>query len=115
MFPMSPLEDHQVDRVEVYERISKGSELTTTNRTIGLIVTCVCSAVLALPKQLYPSFFIKSFPGGFSDGEIPVPIPNTAVKPACADDTPKGESRSLPGFSSTAQSNDWAVFCYYFA
>ena len=48
---MSALEDYQVDRLEVYARISKGAQLTNTNRTIGLIVTFVCSAILPLPKN----------------------------------------------------------------
>ena len=34
--------------------------------------------------------------GGYSEEVTPVPIPNTAVKPLCADDTRQGESRSLP-------------------
>ena len=37
--------------------------------------------------------------GGYTGGETPVPIPNTEVKPARADDTATGrswESRSLP-------------------
>ena len=33
---MSPLEDHEVDRQEVCVRISKGTQLTCTNRTIDL-------------------------------------------------------------------------------
>ena len=40
------------------------------------------------------------FSGGFSEGEIPVPIPNTAVKPFSADGTARvtsWESRSPPG------------------
>jgi hypothetical protein len=49
-------------------------------------------------KNLFFSAF--SFSGGFSEGETPVPIPNTAVKPLCADGTARvgvWESRSLPG------------------
>ena len=42
---MTALEDHQVDRSEVYARISKGAELTDTNRSIGLVVVRVCSAI----------------------------------------------------------------------
>ena len=38
---MSALEDYQVDRSEVYARIFKGAQLTDTNRTIGLISSCV--------------------------------------------------------------------------
>ena len=40
------------------------------------------------------------FPGGHGGGVTPVPIPNTEVKPSCADDTAGvtlWESRSLPG------------------
>ena len=39
------------------------------------------------------------FSGGFGEGVTPVPIPNTAVKPLCADGTARArvwESRSLP-------------------
>ncbi len=39
--------------------------------------------------------------GGYAGGETPVPIPNTEVKPARADDTMtvrSWESRSPPGF-----------------
>ena len=43
----------------------------------------------------YPSSFIlhplraqpDQFCGGISEGDTPVPIPHTAVKPLCADDT----------------------------
>ena len=38
--------------------------------------------------------------GNYSEGETPVPIPNTAVKPFSADGTALGagwESRTLPG------------------
>jgi hypothetical protein len=37
------------------------------------------------------------------DGEVdpPVPIPNTAVKHFCADNSPMGEDRALPGISQT--------------
>jgi hypothetical protein len=38
------------------------------------------------------------FPGDHTGGDTPVPIPNTAVKPVWADDSPQGESRSSPGF-----------------
>jgi hypothetical protein len=47
--------------------------------------------------------FIK-FPGGSSEGETPVPIPNTAVKPLSADGTAQvavWESRSPPGVISS--------------
>ena len=45
-------------------------------------------------------FFQKSFSGGPSEEETPVPIPNTAVKLLSADGTAwvtVWESRSLPG------------------
>lgn len=41
------------------------------------------------------------FSGDYSEGETPVPIPNTAVKPLRANGTALvtvWESRSLPGF-----------------
>ena len=43
----------------------------------------------------------QQIPGGHGGGDTPVPIPNTAVKPARADGTWRSfswESRSLPGF-----------------
>ena len=43
---------------------------------------------------------IDNFPGDYGEGEPPVPIPNTAVKPLCADGTCRvtgWESKSLPG------------------
>ena len=46
----------------------------------------------------------RTVSGGHSGGETPVPIPNTAVKPARADGTwgeAPWESRSLPGFLMT--------------
>ena len=89
---MSSLEDHEVDRAEVYRRISKGLQLTATNRSIGLIVMFVCSVMVSLPKSALRSLQ-RTIPGGHSGGVTPVPIPNTAVKPAGADDTPTGESR----------------------
>ena len=46
---MNSLEDHQVDRPEVYRRISKGLELTGTNRVNDLFVLRVCSAIFELP------------------------------------------------------------------
>jgi hypothetical protein len=41
-----------------------------------------------------------NFPGGNGGGVTPVPIPNTVVKPSCADGTADflWESRTLPGF-----------------
>jgi hypothetical protein len=49
------------------------------------------------------------FSGGDSEGETPVPIPNTEVKPLCADGTawlPAWESRSLPDFFC----NKWCLY-----
>jgi hypothetical protein len=37
--------------------------------------------------------------GAFSAGDTPVPIPNTAVKTRSGDDTPMGESSSVPDYS----------------
>ena len=51
---MSALEDYQVDRSEVYARISKGAKLTDTNRTIGLVVVHVCSPIPSAPACPYP-------------------------------------------------------------
>jgi hypothetical protein len=45
-------------------------------------------------------FYGLLFPGGFSGGATPVPIPNTEVKSSSADGTALvtgWESRSLPG------------------
>jgi hypothetical protein len=44
---------------------------------------------------------MRKISGGYSDGETPVPIPNTAVKPISADGTwgeAPWESRTPPGF-----------------
>ena len=102
---MNSLEDHQVDRMEVYRRISKGLELTITNRVNDFFVLRVCFAIIELPIGTWnraPSAdSLQFFPGDHSGRATPVPIPNTAVKPARADDSPKGESRSLPGFFPT--------------
>lgn len=52
-------------------------------------------------KELSNSYYWIALPlsGGYSGGVPPVPIPNTVVKPACADNT-RGETfredRSLP-------------------
>ena|ERR1043165_7787879 len=103
---MNSLEDHQVDRTEVYRRISKGLELTVTNRVNDFFVLRVCFAIIELPIGTWNRarsvvlITTKFFPGDHSGRATPVPIPNTAVKPARADDSPKGESRSLPGFFS---------------
>ena len=44
---------------------------------------------------------LNRFPGGNGEGDTPVPIPNTVVKPLIADGTARvtaWESRSSPGF-----------------
>ena len=48
-----------------------------------------------------PGPFSAKFCGGTSERETPVPIPNTEVKPLCADDTARAalwESRAPPRF-----------------
>ena len=57
---------------------------------------CARYGVLGVPR-------LKDLPGGESDREPPVPIPNTEVKPVSADGTWGGipwESRSPPGIKS---------------
>ena len=47
---------------------------------------------------------VIDFPGGFSGGATPDPIPNSVVKPTRADGTSRAsdwESRSLPGYIFT--------------
>lgn len=39
--------------------------------------------------------------GAFSAGVTPVPIPNTVVKTRCGDDTPLGESSTVPDYLKT--------------
>ena len=51
---------------------------------------------------------LGNFPGNHNEGETPVPIPNTEVKPFSADGTAWGakwESRSLPGFFNPDKRN----------
>ncbi len=69
-------------------------------------------------RELYQEFATRemtfesvrgSISGDTTGGETPVPIPNTVVKPARADDTPLGESRSLPVYQSTTSKE--VVFC----
>tara|TARA_B100001057_G_scaffold130509_1_gene129522 strand:+ start:92 stop:304 length:213 start_codon:yes stop_codon:yes gene_type:complete len=53
--------------------------------------------------------------GGDSNGDTPVPIPNTEVKPICADGTwgaTPWESRTLPTFKRKPR--EIGVFSYYF-
>ena len=40
-------------------------------------------------------------PGAFGAGDTPVPIPNTTVKTRCGDDTPMGESSTVPDYTKT--------------
>ena len=58
----------------------------------------------------------NNFCGGFGEREIPVPIPNTAVKPLSADDTARAtlwESKSPPlSFETARLSLRWAVLFY---
>ncbi len=89
---MSSLEDYEVDRSEVYRRIFKGLQLTDTNRANGLVVVRACSVMVSLPRTSRRDCSLhRTIPGGHSGGATPVPIPNTAVKPAGANDTRKGK------------------------
>ena len=89
--PNSAVVDHDVDRWGVYAHISKSAQLTHTNRTNGLIVIRVCSAILELPRTLSRkgrgSLDNLPLPGDHTGKVTPVPIPNTAVKLARADDS----------------------------
>ena len=54
---------------------------------------------LGFPSAIFLKF--QKIPGGNTDGETPLPIPNREVKPIRADGTvlvTARESRSLPGF-----------------
>ena len=106
--------DHHVDRPEV--EASQGVELTGTNRSEILTKLKINARVVALEVLLYTAFEEANFParsagaparhrdgdqvsGVHSGGVPPVPIPNTAVKPASADDSRTAgslESRSVP-------------------
>ena len=60
-------------------------------------------SLFAFPAPAYagerPRWLMKILPGDYREGETPVPIPNTEVKPLNADGTALGwESRSSPGF-----------------
>ena len=90
-------------------------ELTRTNRPFGLTIYFSFdgesyrylpdSVADTRPLPVDPSAapigsFETSFSGGSSEGETPVPIPNTEVKPLSADGTAwvtVWESRSPPG------------------
>ena len=55
-----------------------------------------------LTTMNYLPIFEENFSGGYGEGETPVPIPNTAVKPLRVDGTALAtgwESRSLPGIN----------------
>ena len=52
------------------------------------------------PRLRHTGVTFGQFPGGFSGGATPDPIPNSVVKPTRADGTSRAsdwESRSLPG------------------
>ena len=91
--------DDHVDRPEVYAQ--QCVQLTGTNRPrawiFGSNFARVRYGVLEGPA---PRFARKTIDlGGHSGGEIPVPIPNTEVKPASADGTwldSAWESRTPP-------------------
>src|SRR5581483_4849673 len=54
------------------------------------------------PRLRHAGVTFGQFPGGFSGGATPDPIPNSVVKPTRANGTDRAsdrESRSLPGFS----------------
>jgi hypothetical protein len=62
------------------------------------IISSLVNVTPALISRLMK--IVNRFPGGYGGGATPVPIPNTAVKPSCADGTaalPWWESRTLPG------------------
>jgi hypothetical protein len=78
-----------------------------------------------IEKELKQSNIAIKFPGDNGGGETPVPIPNTAVKPSCADGTAvyPWKSRTLPGinfsnrgkfflFGATKQ-KELSPVCYY--
>ena len=65
---MNSLEDYQVDRPEVYRRISKGLELTGTNRVNDLFVLRVCFAIFELP-------FVGEIASGNSPNNGPLGLP----------------------------------------
>src|SRR5690606_4211807 len=57
-----------------------------------------------------PSLRMREFSGGHGEGETPVPIPNTEVKPLIADGTAREtvwESRTLPEPISTSAQRGW--------
>ena len=86
--------DDHVDRLGV--EALQDVKLTSTNRPCGLTIKFLrresetangyqLTAVSSIaPDSLDVGI---GFPGDLSEGATPVPIPNTAVKPSCADDT----------------------------
>ena len=65
----------------------------------------------------FPKYYL--FSGDYSIGETPVPIPNTEVKPYCADGTALEtgwESRSLPGifYNPCNVLQGLYIFIYFF-
>ena len=53
--------------------------------------------------------------GAHSAGEIPVPIPNTEVKPSSADYTAMRETRKVPNYKKSPLKGViflWLCFCY---
>src|SRR5258708_36235372 len=79
-----------------------------------------CSEVAADLRNVGAARVLSSFgfSGGSGEGETPVPIPNTAVKPLSADGTACAsvwESRSLPGNIFWRPSSDRGLFVYRLA
>ena len=91
--PHRPVEDYDVDRLQVEAR--QRVKLSSTNWS--------CSLTLQFSlESLYCAIVIHlgEVSGGYSEGETPVPFPNTEVKPFSADGTAREtvwESRSSPG------------------
>jgi hypothetical protein len=53
--------------------------------------------------------------GAFSAGDTLVPIPNTKVKTRCGDDTPLGESSTVPDYSKTClTAGFWRIIALMF-
>ena len=52
--------------------------------------------------------FLLQF-GAHSAGEIPVPIPNTEVKPSRADYTALRETRKVPSYQGTARKGSFLI------
>ena len=81
----------------------QGIKLTCTNRPFGLTIYLLTflSADSFVDDPFQCCYATElNFSGGNGEGETPVPIPNTAVKPLSADGTAWAtawESRSPPG------------------